>query len=215
MIGQVIEKSQACLIPEAPRTYHAFTKDLITNEIFRRVEPKGRTMAEYWEEELKEKLGADVHLRVSDADLTRVYDFENLGFFKIKKNTDLPKDHPDRLIHMSMSESMGMMDGFKANKKRVKAHPNCPKTYDVEGANFKEQSSVSFSFVHKKEVKQGEIVAAFCHATAKGMAKVAACMANGGECGEMKLLSKEAWEKCQAEPKMGVDKMVGQTQWIT
>ena len=100
-------------------------------------------------------------------------------------------------------------------RSNFQAHPNCPKGYNVEAGNFKEQSSTSFSFVHKKEVKQAEVVSAFCHATAKGMAKVAACMANGGECGEMKLLSKEAWEKCQAEPKMAVDKMVGQTQWIT
>ena len=29
------------------RVYHAFTRDFLTNEIFRRVEPSGMTMAEY------------------------------------------------------------------------------------------------------------------------------------------------------------------------
>ena len=36
----------------AKRTYHANSKDWITNEIFRRVEPDGRTMGEYWKEEV-------------------------------------------------------------------------------------------------------------------------------------------------------------------
>jgi len=33
------------------RSYHAFTRDILANEIFRRVEPSGRTMAEYLREE--------------------------------------------------------------------------------------------------------------------------------------------------------------------
>jgi len=33
------------------RVYHAFSRDWISNEIFRRVEPKGRTMVEFLREE--------------------------------------------------------------------------------------------------------------------------------------------------------------------
>lgn len=47
------------------------TKGLILNEIFRRIEPSGRTMGEYLAEELHPK-GIDLHIGVKNAkDLAR------------------------------------------------------------------------------------------------------------------------------------------------
>jgi hypothetical protein len=68
------------------RAYHAVTKDMITNEVFRRVEPSGRTMGEYLEQEFAE---VDVHTRVLKsnkavydriADLT--HDTDASGYFE-------------------------------------------------------------------------------------------------------------------------------------
>ena len=53
------------------RVYHAFSKDWISNEIFRRVEPKGRTMAEYLREEFPE---VDVFSGLKPAEQDRVQD---------------------------------------------------------------------------------------------------------------------------------------------
>lgn len=39
VVGKIIEETTPFLEPDCPRTYHALTRDLITNEIFRRVEP--------------------------------------------------------------------------------------------------------------------------------------------------------------------------------
>lgn len=56
MIGEIIETDTPCWLTEqkvkdptnaSERHYHALTRDWVTNEIFRRVEPKGRTMGEY------------------------------------------------------------------------------------------------------------------------------------------------------------------------
>jgi CubicO group peptidase (beta-lactamase class C family) len=52
-IGSVIEKSKAYIMPNSPRIYHGFSRDWITGEIFRRVEPEGRTMGEYMRQVLK------------------------------------------------------------------------------------------------------------------------------------------------------------------
>jgi len=50
MVGKVIENETPRKMPHgATRSYHTFTKDWITNEIFRRVEPEGRTMGEYFQ----------------------------------------------------------------------------------------------------------------------------------------------------------------------
>ena len=52
MIGEVIEKSPSFIRHGSKRVYHSFTRDWIANEIFRRVEPKGRTMGEYFQQEI-------------------------------------------------------------------------------------------------------------------------------------------------------------------
>ena len=44
------------------REYHALTRGFILNEIFRRVDPAGRTVGQFVREELNGKLGADVRL---------------------------------------------------------------------------------------------------------------------------------------------------------
>ena len=51
-IGEVIEKTTPFFRKGCRRVYHGMTKDWITNEIFRRVEPQGRTMGEYFKQEL-------------------------------------------------------------------------------------------------------------------------------------------------------------------
>ena len=65
-IGSVIE-TDTCIWPEGfKRQYHSVTRDWITNEIFRRVEPKGRTMGEYLREEVNLKFGLDLVLGAND-----------------------------------------------------------------------------------------------------------------------------------------------------
>jgi hypothetical protein len=52
-IGKVIEDMNIQSLPYgAKRTYHCLSKDWIINEIFRRIEPNGRTMGEYWRQEV-------------------------------------------------------------------------------------------------------------------------------------------------------------------
>ena len=48
MIGKVIEDTKSFNRPECNRVYHSH-REWISNEIFRRVEPSGRTMGEYFE----------------------------------------------------------------------------------------------------------------------------------------------------------------------
>ena len=51
VIGKVIENQKPHILSNgAKRVYHSLTKDLILNEVFRRVEPENRTMGEYFEQ---------------------------------------------------------------------------------------------------------------------------------------------------------------------
>jgi CubicO group peptidase (beta-lactamase class C family) len=76
-IGKVIEAEKQAFPPkehETNREYHSFTRGLILNEIFRRVEPQGRTMGEYLREEISGPLGADAQIGASDSELERYSD---------------------------------------------------------------------------------------------------------------------------------------------
>ena len=46
-IGKVIEETTPVYNTGNERAYHAATRDWLSNEVFRRVEPQGRTMGEY------------------------------------------------------------------------------------------------------------------------------------------------------------------------
>ena len=65
-IGKIIEKQAPHHLHEgSKRYYHAISRDWVTGEIFRRVEPEGRTMGEYFENVLRPKLGnIGVHVKV-------------------------------------------------------------------------------------------------------------------------------------------------------
>ena len=51
------------------REYHAITRGWIVNEIFRRVDPRGRTVGEYLSEEISRPLEADAIIGVKEAEL--------------------------------------------------------------------------------------------------------------------------------------------------
>lgn len=84
MVGVLFEKAPLVKLPHGlERSYHTFTQDMILNEIFRRVEPQGRTMAEYFEQEIREQFGFEgVYLRMNESELKYVYDGSFIGFRK-------------------------------------------------------------------------------------------------------------------------------------
>ena len=67
-VGQVLEQHPLRFAGASgsPREYHAITRGWIANEIFRRVEPTGRTMGEFLRDEVSLPLGIDVYFDVTD-----------------------------------------------------------------------------------------------------------------------------------------------------
>ncbi len=102
-IGRVIETDTMQELPEgAERTYHVFSKDLITNEIFRRVEPQGRTMGEYFREELMTQLDIDLFINMEEEEMSRVHDVKVLSIWKQLKNMLIMEDR-DRAATLSLA----------------------------------------------------------------------------------------------------------------
>ena len=79
-IGEIIEADSQQVLPEGICRIYATTKDMITNEIFRRIEPGKRTMGEYWRQELGSKIGVpDIFINMTEEELTRIYDINIVG----------------------------------------------------------------------------------------------------------------------------------------
>ena len=69
-VGEIIE-NEKIEIPEGyTRVYHGVNRDWISNELFRRVEPQGRTFGEYLDQELCSKIlgGADIYIGTEKLD---------------------------------------------------------------------------------------------------------------------------------------------------
>ena len=69
LVGKFIEIQQPSWTPGVHREYHGVTKDSIMNEVFRRVEPSGRTMGEYMEQEISGPLDINAHIMLNDEQL--------------------------------------------------------------------------------------------------------------------------------------------------
>ena len=81
-IGRVIEAHPPTFPKrsDSRREYHAITRGWIANEIFRRIDSAGRTMGEYFREEISAPLGADVFIGLREPELSRVSRVVQLGF---------------------------------------------------------------------------------------------------------------------------------------
>jgi len=77
-VGQIIER-QTPMWPRpeygSNRSYHPYTRGWILNEVFRRVEPQGRTLGEYVRDEISNPLGGGINI---GEPLTKVQDLSVL-----------------------------------------------------------------------------------------------------------------------------------------
>ena len=108
-VGEIIETDTPYWLNEdkvndplnvSERTYHALTRDWITNEIFRRVEPQGRTMGEYLRDH--QQMFGDVYIGLRDPKVfDKVEDLAKISFEKVLANMQLPEK--DRLTTFDTS----------------------------------------------------------------------------------------------------------------
>ena len=71
-IGRLIEAHDQKFRPSGKRReYHALTRGWIVNEVFRRMDPRGRTIGEYLRQELSRPLSADVVIGLEEFELDR------------------------------------------------------------------------------------------------------------------------------------------------
>jgi len=190
-VGEVIERQTQKFRPgvEQQREYHAVTRGWIANEVFRRVEPAGRTMGQFLREELSTPLDADVYIGLSDEEIARIAPVVPLGVW-LQVVQGLRPRRFGRSVELNLAQTIAklwrLMRGMKNRT--------------TKGAPVPIAGMQKLSVVNSPEVARGEIPSAGAKCSARGLAKLAAVMANGGSLGGNTFLSEAAHASLHDQP---------------
>jgi len=171
------------------REYHAITRGWILNELFRRVDPAGRTMGEFYREEIRGPLGADVVIGAEEHDLGRIAKVKPLGFLFLFLQSLKPRFLGRKIKHhffQILGRILRLIPGFRHATTR-----GAPPPY---------KGMKSIDFFNDRSVSMGETPSAASKASARGLAKVAAMMASRGRWQGREYLSEAAWKAMHDEP---------------
>jgi CubicO group peptidase (beta-lactamase class C family) len=171
------------------REYHAITRGWILNELFRRVDPAGRTMGEFYREAIRGPLEADVVIGAREADLGRIAKVKPLGFLYLFLQSLKPRFLGRRIKHhffQILGRLLRLIPGLRHATTR-----GAPPPY---------KGMKSIGFFNERRVAMGETPSAAANCSARGLAKVAAMMAARGRWAGREVLSEAAWKAMHDEP---------------
>lgn len=193
-VGQIIEgHAQAFRQGEANRReYHAVTRGWIVNEVFRRVDPAGRTIGEFLREDISLPLEVDAIVGVKREELPRVKKVAPLGFWFQLRQSLKP-----RFLKRRMELNI-----FQIIAKILRFIPALRNT-TVRKAPAPYKGMKKIGFFNEPSVVMGETPSANTNSNARALAKIAAMMAAGGKWAGKEFLTDEAWKAMHAEPLEG------------
>lgn len=183
-VGRTIEEqTQQFLESDGnKREYHAVTRGWIVNELFRRVDPAGRTIGEFLQEDISGPLGVDAVIGVKKEQLARVSKVSPLGFLFQFLESLKPKFLGRRVIHNIFQILGRLFRILPAIRRGISARTPAP-FVGMDGIEF----------FNRPEVDMGETPSANAHCSARGLAQIAAMMAAGGSWDGEEYLSEQAW----------------------
>ena len=187
-VGQVLEQHPLSYSSSGKREYHALTRGWIVNELFRRVDPAGRTIGEYLQQEISGPLGVDVVVGVPEEERKRMFPVKPLGFGYQIWQSFVPRFLGRRILHncFALFARIGkMMPSFMKGRGKPKPPPA-----------FTQMTGLGFFNAH--EFGKGETPSANATCSARGLARVAAMMSAGGRLEGKEILSDSAWKALHA-----------------
>jgi len=171
------------------REYHAISRGWIANEVFRRVDPAGRTIGEFIAEDISGPLGADVAIGLEEADLDRVSRVSPLRLgFQLREG--LKPKALGRRTELNTFQIFRLIGGMIAGRGKTTTADAPPPFKGLKG----------FGSFNRPEVVMGETPSANAHCSARGLAKIGAMMSAGGKSDGTQYLSEQAWRAMHGEP---------------
>ena len=190
-VGRIIE-GQAPRFETAvggKREYHALTRGWIVNELFRRVDPAGRTIGEYLREEVSGPLDADVIVGVSEQEMGRVSPVRSLGLGYQLLQGLIPRFLGRRIVH----------NIFQITRRLIRVMPGIFRARKT-GAPPPIAGTTLLGYFNEPDFARGETPSANANCSARGLAKLAAMMSAGGTLEGKQILLPEAWTALHEHP---------------
>jgi len=190
-IGSIIEAHPQKFRDDggSTREYHAITRGWIVNEVFRRVDPNGRTIGEFFREDISGPLGIDVIIGVKQDELSRVSKVSPVRAGFIFMQSLKPKFLGRRME----------LNIFQIISKLVRLLPKM-RNGTTRGAPPPFVGMNRVAFFNEPAVAMGETPSANANGSARGLAKLAAVMSLGGSWDGTEYLNDTAWAALHGEP---------------
>jgi CubicO group peptidase (beta-lactamase class C family) len=190
-VGRIIEQHAPRF--ESPgggkREYHALTRGWIVNELFRRVDPAGRTIGEFLRQEISGPLKADVVIGVREEEMPRRSPIKRLGFGYQLLQSLVPRFLGRRIVHNFFQIARRLVPLLPMIFRGRKSAPPPP---------FVGRSILDY--FNDPGFARGETPSANANCSARGLAKLAAMLSAGGSLEGRQYLSPEAWAAMHAHP---------------
>ena len=195
-VGRLIENHDQKFRPSGKRReYHALTRGWILNEVFRRVDLQNRTIGEYLRQELSVPLSADVLIGLEESELERRSPVSVPKTWRLLIESLKPK-----LLNRKIERNLLQILALGFSFLRSGRDSSMP-TWEALRLNrqvFAGQQGIINAF-NSTEVAMGETPSANTHASARGLARLAAMMADKGSFEGKEFISTTAWEALHAE----------------
>jgi len=188
-VGAVIE-SQPARFPERDdtrREYHAITRGWVANEIFRRIDPAGRTIGDFLREEVADPLDVDVYVGLREPELSRVSPVVIVSFLFVFLQSLIPRFLGRRIeknFFQLAARIIRILRGARGSTIRRSVPPI--------------QGDKGLPDFNSRAVRMGETPSANTHSNARSLAKIAAMLASGGSFGGYRVLSEDACDAMHA-----------------
>jgi len=174
------------------RQYHALTRGWIVNELFRRVDPQGRTIGEFLREEVSGPLDADVVIGVREQEMARVSGVRMLGFGYQLLQSLVPRFLGRRIVH----------NVFQILSRLIRVIPDMFRSRR-SGIPPPFTGTDLLGYFNHPGFAQGETPSANANCSARGLARIGAVMSAGGTFEGREYLSAEAWRALHEQPVEG------------
>jgi CubicO group peptidase (beta-lactamase class C family) len=171
------------------REYHALTRGWIVNEVFRRVDPAGRTIGEFLREEISRPLNADAVIGVKEHEMKRVSKVRALGFGYQLLQSLKPRFLGRRIVH-NFFQILGRLIKIIPGVIRGRRSGTPPPFTGMDGLGFFNEPGFAM----------GETPSANATCSARGLAKIAAMMSAGGKLEDTEYLTEPAWTAMHDNP---------------
>jgi len=183
-MGVRLEKHRPSWPDQGRREYHALTRGWIANEIFRRVDPDGRTLGQFLEAEIAMDLKAEVNIGCTKANYFPIHEisYARCALQAVRKSFGLRS-----WSELKFSEISEMRRAMVS----LSSEPTIAGMKDM-------------SLFNDIKMRRSETPSANGNCSARGLARVGAAMANKGELEGRRLMSEKTWHAMHDKPTRGM-----------